>query len=68
MSHIEMTIHSGILSSILSPFLSQIDKWVNRKEWKKKKRYEQGYDVWGVQDEWENEVQTKNKNKECYKA
>ena len=30
---------------------------------KEKKRCEQGYDVWEVQDEWENEVQTKNKKK-----
>ena len=40
-SHIEMTIHSGILSSILSPFLSKIDKWVEKKEGKKR-RYKQG--------------------------
>ena len=37
MSHIEMTKHIGILS----PFLSRIDKWLKRKEGKKR-RYEQG--------------------------
>ena len=56
MSRMEMTIHFGILS----PFLSRIDKWIKRNEGKKR-RYEQGYDAWGVQDEWENEDQTKNK-------
>ena len=25
-------------------------------------------DAWGVQDKWENEAQTKDKNKEYYKA
>ena len=34
---------------------------MKRKEWKKR-RYEQGYDAWGVQDEWENEAQTCDKN------
>ena len=53
MSHIEMMIQT----CILSPFLSWIDKTIKRKE-RKKIRYEQGYDAWGVQDEWENEAQT----------
>ena len=60
MSHIEMTKHTGILFGILSPFFSQIDKWIKRKEGKKR-RYEQGQDAWGVQDEWENETQLKDK-------
>ena len=59
-SHIEMTIFSGILSSILSLFLTRIDKWAKKNEGKKI-RYEQEKDAWGVQDEWENEVQTKGK-------
>ena len=57
MSHIEMTIQTCILSGILSPFLSWIDKIIKRKKGKKR-RYEQGYDAWGVQDECENEAQT----------
>ena len=56
-SHIEMAIYSGILSSILSQFLSRIDKTIKRNEGKKR-RYELGYDAWRVQDEWENEAQT----------
>ena len=61
MSH-KMTKHTGILSGILSPFLSRIDKWIKRKEGKKR-RYEQGQDAWGVQEEWENETQPKEKKK-----
>ena len=61
MSHIEMTIQTCILSDILSPFLSRIDKTIKRKEGKKR-RYEQVYYAWGVQDEWENKAQTKNKD------
>ena len=61
MNNIEMTIQTCILSSILSPFLSQIEKTTKRKEGKKR-RYEQGYDAWKVQNEWENEAQTKNKD------
>ena len=57
MSHIEMTIQT----CILSPFLSRIDKTIKRNEGKKR-RYEQGYDAWGMQDEWENEAQTKKKH------
>ena len=38
-SHIEMRIQTCILSSILSPFLSQIGKIIKRKEGKKR-RYE----------------------------
>ena len=57
MSHIEITIQT----CILSPFLSQIDKTIKRNEGKKR-RYEQGYDAWGVQNEWENEAQMKNKD------
>ena len=41
MSHIEMTIHTSILSGILSPFLSRIDKLIKRKKGMKR-RYEQG--------------------------
>ena len=59
MSH-KMTKHTGILSGILSPFLLRIDKWIKRKEGKKR-RYEQGQDAWGVQEEWENETQPKEK-------
>ena len=44
MNNIEMTIQTCILSSILSPFLSQIEKTTKRKEGKKR-RYEQGYDA-----------------------
>ena len=46
MSHIEMAIQTCILYL----FLSRIDKTIKRKEGKKR-RYEQGYDAWGVQDE-----------------
>ena len=46
---------------MISPFLSQIDKTIKRNEGKKR-RYEQGYDAWGVQNEWENEAQMKNKD------
>ena len=53
MSHIEMTIQT----CILSPFLSRIDKTIKRKEGKKR-RYKQGCDAWGEQDEWENKGQT----------
>ena len=35
MSHIEMTILTGILSGVPSPFLSRIDKWIKRNERKK---------------------------------
>ena len=41
MSHIEMMIHTSILSGILSPFLSRIDKLIKRKKGMKR-RYEQG--------------------------
>ena len=58
MSHIEMTIHTSILSNILSLFLSRIDKWIKRNERKKKKIWTRiKDDAWGVQDERENEAQ-----------
>ena len=57
-SHIVMMKHTGILS----PFLSRIDKWIKRKEGKKKKIWIRlKDDAWRVQDEWENETQTKDK-------
>ena len=37
MSHIEMTTQTCILSGILSPFLSRIDKTIKRKEGKKRR-------------------------------
>ena len=41
MCHIEMMKHIGLLSGILSPFLSRIDKLIKRNEGKER-RYEQG--------------------------
>ena len=37
--------------------LIELSKSIKMKEGKKRK-YEQGYDAWGMQDEWENEIQT----------
>ena len=45
---------------IFSPFLSRIDKWIKRNEGNKR-RYEQGQNAWGVQEEWEKETQPKEK-------
>ena len=63
MNHIEMTIHIGILSGILSPFFVMNRQMNQEEEGKEKKIWTRVKDdAWGVQDEWEIEAQTKNKN------
>ena len=63
MSHIEMTKHTGILSNILSPFFVTNRKMNQKKGGKEKKLWTRVKDnAWGVQNEWENEAQTKDKN------
>ena len=70
MSHIEMTIHTSILSSILSLFVT--NRQMNQEEGGKEEKIWTRLkdDAWDVQDEWENKAQTKDKNikKKCYKA
>ena len=72
MSHMEMTIHSSILSSILSPFLSRIDKTIKRNEGKKriydkdKKKMHEGCKM-NEKIKLKHKAKT-SKKKKCYKA
>ena len=59
-NHIEMTILSYILSSILFPSLARIDKRAKKKEGKKEDMNKDN-DAWGVQDEWEMKLKQKTK-------
>ena len=62
MSHIEMTIYTSILSSILSLFVT--NRQMNQEEGGKEEKIWTRLkdDAWDVQDEWENKAQTKDKN------
>ena len=62
MSHIEMTIYTSILSSILSLFVT--NRQMNQEEGGKEEKIWTRLkdDAWGVQDEWENKAQMKDKN------